>query len=340
MYQFAEPILMIYIEDQKAQIEADLEEQLKAAYFADTISLGDVSMDLEIEPQAVVISADGLDIRVQGHASAPQGECMTERDTDGSIKTQTSVPPLSDNTGTTEFALVLSDDIANQALYAVWRSGLLCYDLANADFELPFPLNTSLLGIVGGEGFQELFPESLPMAVVTSPDQAPTVDYQSNADLTAVAREPVLYSASEGGVVLENLAPDRLEQMRGMLLAMDPPKHIDYRRPLAPSFKARVIASLEATRTPGQPLLPVAHPLSINYPIVAGGQAPAGVRLTMPGTVDSFTTAYKRNADNTVSIEAGAADPELKALARTAETPAFLARSSAVVKTLASGCAR
>ena len=63
----------------------------------------------------------------------------------------------------------------------------------------------------------------------------------THADLTAVAREPVLYSASEGGVVLENLAPDRLEQMRGMLLAMDPPKHVDYRRPLAPSFKARVI---------------------------------------------------------------------------------------------------
>jgi cytochrome P450 len=67
----------------------------------------------------------------------------------------------------------------------------------------------------------------------------------THADLTAVARQPVLYSASEGGVVLENLAPDRLEQMRGMLLAMDPPKHTDYRSPLAPSFKARVIASLE-----------------------------------------------------------------------------------------------
>ncbi len=67
----------------------------------------------------------------------------------------------------------------------------------------------------------------------------------THADLTAVAREPVLYSASEGGVVLENLAPEALEQMRGMLLAMDPPKHVDYRRPLAPSFKARVIASLE-----------------------------------------------------------------------------------------------
>ena len=33
--------------------------------------------------------------------------------------------------------------------------------------------------------------------------------------------------------------------MRNMLLAMDPPRHVDYRRPLAPSFKARVIAQLE-----------------------------------------------------------------------------------------------
>jgi cytochrome P450 len=66
-----------------------------------------------------------------------------------------------------------------------------------------------------------------------------------HADVVHVAREPVLFSASEGGVVLENLDPTNLEMMRNMLLAMDPPRHVDYRRPLAPSFKARVIAQLE-----------------------------------------------------------------------------------------------
>jgi cytochrome P450 len=66
-----------------------------------------------------------------------------------------------------------------------------------------------------------------------------------HADVVHVAREPVLFSASEGGVVLENLEPANLEMMRNMLLAMDPPRHVDYRRPLAPSFKARVIAQLE-----------------------------------------------------------------------------------------------
>jgi cytochrome P450 len=68
-----------------------------------------------------------------------------------------------------------------------------------------------------------------------------------HADVVHVAKEPNLFSASEGGVVLENLAPEQLEMMRHMLLAMDPPRHVDYRRPLAPSFKARVIAKMEAT---------------------------------------------------------------------------------------------
>jgi cytochrome P450 len=66
-----------------------------------------------------------------------------------------------------------------------------------------------------------------------------------HADVVHVAREPTLFSASEGGVVLEDLDPDRLAMMRNMLLAMDPPRHLEYRRPLADSFKARVIGGLE-----------------------------------------------------------------------------------------------
>ena len=38
---------------------------------------------------------------------------------------------------------------------------------------------------------------------------------------------PEVFSASEGGVVLEDLAPEQLEMMRNMLLAMDPPRHDD-----------------------------------------------------------------------------------------------------------------
>ena len=66
-----------------------------------------------------------------------------------------------------------------------------------------------------------------------------------HADVVHVARHPELFSASEGGVVIEDLEPASLEAMRDMLLAMDPPRHTAYRKPVSPEFKARVIASME-----------------------------------------------------------------------------------------------
>lgn len=66
-----------------------------------------------------------------------------------------------------------------------------------------------------------------------------------HAGVIHVSREARLFSASEGGIMLEDAHPEQLLRMRNMLLAMDPPRHVDYRRPLAPSFKAKVIAGLE-----------------------------------------------------------------------------------------------
>jgi cytochrome P450 len=66
-----------------------------------------------------------------------------------------------------------------------------------------------------------------------------------HADVVTVARAPNLFSAEAGGVVLEDLSPESLEMMRNMLLAMDPPRHVTYRRPLAETFKVKVIAGLE-----------------------------------------------------------------------------------------------
>jgi cytochrome P450 len=66
-----------------------------------------------------------------------------------------------------------------------------------------------------------------------------------HADVEHVARHPELFSSAEGGVVLEDLDEVRLAQMRNMLLAMDPPRHSDYRRPLVPRFQPKVIGQLE-----------------------------------------------------------------------------------------------
>ena len=66
-----------------------------------------------------------------------------------------------------------------------------------------------------------------------------------HADVVHVAKHSEIFSATEGGVVVENLDPVALEAMRDMLLAMDPPRHTAYRKPVAPEFKARVIAELD-----------------------------------------------------------------------------------------------
>ena len=66
-----------------------------------------------------------------------------------------------------------------------------------------------------------------------------------HADVEHVAREPVLFSSAAGGVVLEDLDPPQLEQMRGMLLAMDPPQHRDVRRPIVARLTPKQVAKLD-----------------------------------------------------------------------------------------------
>ena len=66
-----------------------------------------------------------------------------------------------------------------------------------------------------------------------------------HADVSHVAKHPGVFSASLGGVVVEDLDSDQLAMMRMMLLAMDPPGHAEYRRPLAPHFNRQAIARLE-----------------------------------------------------------------------------------------------
>ena len=77
------------------------------------------------------------------------------------------------------------------------------------------------------------------------PDQPGYWAVLKHADVAHVARQPRLFSAEQQGVVLEDMPPEQLERTRNMLLMMDPPRHTAYRKPLADSFKARVIGRME-----------------------------------------------------------------------------------------------
>ncbi len=57
--------------------------------------------------------------------------------------------------------------------------------------------------------------------------------------------DPLTFSAELGGVVIEDLEPERLAQMRGQLLAMDPPKHREVRRKVLVGFTPGLVGRME-----------------------------------------------------------------------------------------------
>jgi cytochrome P450 len=67
----------------------------------------------------------------------------------------------------------------------------------------------------------------------------------SHAEVSAVSRQPEVYSSSRGFVVIEPLTEAQLGMMRFTLLGMDPPEHAKYRRLLLHSFTPRIVAALE-----------------------------------------------------------------------------------------------
>lgn len=65
------------------------------------------------------------------------------------------------------------------------------------------------------------------------------------ADVVEASRRPGLFSAEVGGVVLEDLPAEQLEQTKNMLLMMDPPRHTSLRKSVYPHFRPRQITRLE-----------------------------------------------------------------------------------------------
>jgi len=98
------------------------------------------------------------------------------------------------------------------------------------------------------EGFHAVLTElrrTDPVHWQDMPDEAGFWAVLKHADLTHVARHPLLFSAQQEGVMLQDPLPQLKARVGDMLLMMDPPKHTAYRKPLAESFKAKVIGQME-----------------------------------------------------------------------------------------------
>jgi len=189
----AEDQITSQLEDQKADLEATLEEALAAARVNTDVDVNGIPLHLELYPRTVDVTDAGLALGMQGLASAPASGCVDASDPGGSLRTDGAPQgPDADPAGT-GVGILLSDDFADQALYSLWRGGLLCYDLTESD-AVPVELTTSLLGALAGDRMKELWPEGDEQTMSAIADQgvrgleewlARTLDPQAAAALIA-----------------------------------------------------------------------------------------------------------------------------------------------------------
>lgn len=176
------------------EIEAVLEEAFSAAAIQQEIDLAGVTAELELYPGDVQIEPQGMRLAMDGSMdTSAASPCVDAYDPGGSLATFTAPPSIASTpTGVTpgyHAGILLSDDFGNQLLYSVWRGGLLCYSLAPGDDTLPISLDTSLLGLLAGDAFDDLFPDAKPMQIEVRPKVAPTMVYDSDNDVAVHVEE-------------------------------------------------------------------------------------------------------------------------------------------------------
>ena len=66
-----------------------------------------------------------------------------------------------------------------------------------------------------------------------------------HADVVEISRDPRRYSSALGGAMIFDPDPQGLEMIRSMLITMDPPEHVKYRRLVQRGFTPQMVAKLE-----------------------------------------------------------------------------------------------
>ena len=169
-------------------IEDALNDALVGIALAGETSLGDGTLTYAIEPAEVIHSNQGLEIVLAGLLDAPQAECIAAEDPGGSSSTGAGLPNPADNPAGTQIALHAHGDLIQQALYAAWRGGALCLGVGGDDAGVDLgglALDTSLLGLIGGEELGALFPVPRPVLIEVVPHLPPEASFTGPSDLTA-----------------------------------------------------------------------------------------------------------------------------------------------------------
>lgn len=184
------------IGDFAPEIEAVLEESFASASIEEEIDLGGVAATIQLFPGDIQIKPEGLRLSMDGGMDTGEAaECIAQWDEGGSARVDGEPPDIgegaADGSSGHHVGFMVSDEFANQALYNVWRAGLLCQVL---DEELTgFPLNTALIslfiGEAGGEAISALFELPADLLILTRPEAPPTLVVNGDHDVVLAVND-------------------------------------------------------------------------------------------------------------------------------------------------------
>lgn len=159
-------------------LEAAVEDGLAALVIETSLAIGEGEIGLVIEPTALVVDEDGLELSL-GATLSPSvvSDCVPAGEAPSGIDT----PPILDGEGPGQLdydiAAIVSKPFVDQLLYAVYSSGGLCVDAGALG---GIALDTSLFGPVFGDSWTSLFPEPVPVGLFVQPAVAPTIRFEED----------------------------------------------------------------------------------------------------------------------------------------------------------------
>ena len=180
-------------------LEETIEDAFNQLSIQESIEFEGSVLDVALNPDDITIKPEGLRVQMNGSATTGEGaDCISAFDPNGSLATPTTLrnigykPP-----GVSGDVLVtIDDDFANQILYSAWRSGVLCQTIDASTF----PIDTSILNLITGDAFSELFPETSPLVIQTKP---------------SVPLELNMTTASDAAIDVEELGLDFFAEVDG-----------------------------------------------------------------------------------------------------------------------------
>jgi hypothetical protein len=162
---------------------------LSAATIHQEVDVLGKTLFVDLEPLAVNSYANtppqtgsngGLELIYSTKFTAAQDPCVADLDPLGSLKTDNGIPGIG-STAPAHVGAYVADDMLNQALYAVFSGGMLCLNVDESllgGTSLPIPIDSSLIPLIGGDGFNEILPaDAQPLLIRTHPYEVPTADF-------------------------------------------------------------------------------------------------------------------------------------------------------------------